>query len=100
MKKEETLYDKAKYYAASYGFGFGIFFGLLFYSYGMYLLFAIGYECECQKVNLASFMENNLNEDCVAFGLNNYTPFIKQEENPQFKKFNRDMIPMGQGISK
>jgi len=71
--------EQLKYYFI----GFGLLFGLLFFAYGMYLLGGINSKCMCEKVNIATYLNENLDRNCVAFAEKGYK-IEDRDYNPNY----------------
>ena len=78
MKMEELqfvlklLLSNSKGLLGAYMFGFGIMAGLLLYHYGLFMIFGMLYECECERVNLATYVETHKSEACLEFAEDDY----------------------------
>jgi len=68
----ELVYPLFKEQLKWYFIGFGILFGLLLFAWGMYVLGGLQTKCLCEKTNIATFLNENLDRNCVEFAEKGY----------------------------
>lgn len=78
---KEIIKGNIRYYFLGFGALFGLLGGVLVYTYGLYLLFAINYECECQRFNIATYLDSYLDQSCRAYAENDYEAWIMPSES-------------------
>lgn len=81
LKQLGQLKEISKDYVKYYGIGLGLMTGFIIYTYSLYLLFSISYACECERINLATYLDTHLQEECNAYAENDYRAWVLPEED-------------------